>query len=70
MPIMKIWIAEKDSEVAAGATKAAAARAMCEHLERNRLDPRYPWHAPDEHPWTVSEVERESLFHQVELAGA
>lgn len=67
---MKIWILEKDGEVAAGTTKAAAGRAMRDHLERNRLDPRYPWYAPDERPWMLSEVERESRFHQVELAGA
>lgn len=66
---MKIWIFEKDGEVAAGTTKAAASRAMRDHLERNRLDPRYLWYAPDERPWTVSEVERESFSHQVELAG-
>ncbi len=66
---MKIWIFEKDGEVAAGATKAAAVRAMRDHLGKNRLDPHYPWYAPDERPWAVSEVERESRCHQVELAG-
>ena len=67
---MKIWIFEKDGEVAAGTTKAAAVRAMRDHLEKNRLDPHYPWHAADERPWTVPEVERESRCHQVELVGA
>ncbi len=67
---MKVWIFEKDGEVAAGATKAAAQRAMCDRLERNRLNPRHYAHGPDERPWTLAEVGRESFSHQVELAGA
>ena len=62
-------VPSSETEVAAGVTKAAAVQSMRDRLERNRLNPHYSGYGPDERPWTLSEVDRESFSHQVELAG-